>query len=213
MKNTRSVRLRAVVGGTVVAALATVGLASVSGAAESTTDPGVTANSVKIGFIYPATGVAASISQNGIKGFQARVDAENAAGGVNGRKIEVVGKDDGSSGQNVQVTHDLVENEKVFAVVDQSPLAFLSYRYLLDNGVPMVGNGVDGTYYQEKGNEAILSSGGNGNPFGDLTYDGPARIMKAASAVPREGISSSMCLVLWWGQGVRSKLTAGCELI
>ena len=36
----------------------------------------------------------------------------------------------------------------------------------------MIGNGVDGTYYQQKGNEAILSSGGNGNPFGDLTYDG-----------------------------------------
>jgi branched-chain amino acid transport system substrate-binding protein len=182
VKNTRAVRLRAVIGGSVVAALATVGLASASGAAVPTADPGVTASAVKIGFIYPATGVAASISQNGIKGFQARIDAENAKGGVNGRKIEVVGKDDGSSGQNVQVTHDLVENQDVFAVVDQSPLAFLSYRYLLDNGVPMVGNGVDGTYYQEKGNEAILSSGGNGNPFGDLTYDGPARIMKAAGA-------------------------------
>ena len=153
-----------------------------SGAAVKAADPGVTDKTVKIGYIYPATGVAASISQNGVKAFQARIDAQNAAGGVNGRKIEVVAKDDGSSGQNVQVTHDLVENENVFAVVDQSPFAFLSYRYLLDNGVPMVGNGVDGTYYQQKGNEAILSSGGNGNPFGDLTYDGPARIMKQAGA-------------------------------
>jgi branched-chain amino acid transport system substrate-binding protein len=182
VKTKRSRRLRAVIGGAVVAATATIGLANAGGAAVKAADPGVTDKTVTIGYIYPATGVAASISQNGLKGFQARIDAENAAGGVNGRKIEVVAKDDGSSGQNVTVTHDLVENDKVFAVVDQSPLAFLSYRYLLDQGVPMVGNGVDGTYSQEKGNESILSSGGNGNPFGDLTYDGPVRIMKAAGA-------------------------------
>jgi branched-chain amino acid transport system substrate-binding protein len=173
--------VRAVVGAGVVAALATVGLASVGGAALAA-DPGVTDTAVTVGYIYPATGAAASISQNGLEAFQARIDRENAAGGVNGRKIKVVAKDDGSSGQNVTVTHDLVENDNVFAVVDQSPFAFLSYRYLLDQGVPMVGNGVDGTYYQQKGNESILSSGGNSNPFGDLTYDGPARIMKAAGA-------------------------------
>lgn len=178
----RTRRVRVAVGSGVVAAMATVGLVSASGAAVPAADPGVTAKAVKIGYIYPATGAAASISQNGLEAFQARIDRENAAGGVNGRKIEVVAKDDASSGQNVQVTHDLVENENVFAVVDQSPFAFLSYRYLLENGVPMVGNGVDGTYYQQKGNEAILSSGGNGTPFGDITYDGPARIMKLAGA-------------------------------
>jgi len=180
--NKRTGKMRAAIGVGVVAALASLGLATASGAAVKAADPGVTDKSVKLGYIYPATGVAASISQNGVKAFNARIDRQNAEGGVNGRKITVVAKDDGSSSQNVQVTHDLVENENVFAVVDQSPFAFLSYRYLLDNGVPMVGNGVDGTYYQQKGNEAILSSGGNGNPFGDLTYDGPARIMKAAGA-------------------------------
>jgi len=182
VKSKRTRRLRAVMGGMVIAATATVGLASVSGASVPAADAGVTDKEVKIGYIYPATGVAASISQNGLEAFKARIDRENAAGGVNGRKITVVAKDDGSSAQNVPTTHDLVENEKVFAVVDQSPFAFLSYRYLLDQGVPMVGNSVDGTYYQQKGNEAILSSGGNGTPFGDITYDGPARIMKMAGA-------------------------------
>jgi branched-chain amino acid transport system substrate-binding protein len=180
--NVRSRRLRAVIGGAVVAGTATFGLATMSGAAVPAADPGVTDKTVTVGYIYPATGVAASISQNGLRAFQARIDRQNAQGGVNGRTIKVVAKDDGSSAQNVQVTHDLVENDKVFAVVDQSPFAFLSYRYLLDQGVPMVGNGVDGTYYQQKGNEAILSSGGNGTPFGDITYDGPARIMKMAGA-------------------------------
>ena len=88
----------------------------------------------------------------------------------------------GPSGANLTAAQDLVENQHVFAVVNESPFAFLAYRWLLDHNVPMMGNGVDGTYYQQKGNEAILSSGGNGNPFGDLTYDGAARIMKLAGA-------------------------------
>ena len=165
---------------TVLAAAAAAAVAP-AGAAR-TVDPGVTNKTVTVGYIYPATGVAASISKNGLEAFQARVDRQNAQGGVNGRKITVVSRDDQSSGQDITVTHDLVENQHVFAVVNQSPFAFLSYRYLLSAGVPMIGNGLDGTYYQDKGNEAILSSSGNGNPFGDLTYDGPARIMQMAGA-------------------------------
>jgi ABC-type branched-subunit amino acid transport system substrate-binding protein len=178
----RARRVRAVIGGAVVVTTATIGLATVSGASVPAADPGVTGKTVTIGYIYPATGVAASISQNGLRAFQARIDRQNAAGGVNGRTIKVVSRDDASSGQDLVVAQDLAENQNVFAVVNQSPFAFLSYRWLLDHGVPMVGNGVDGTYYQQKGNESILSSGGNGNPFGDLTYDGAARIMKMAGA-------------------------------
>ena len=162
----------------VAAVLGTVGLTTASGASVPTADEGVTGKTIKLGFIYPATGVAASISQNGLEAFQARIDRQNAEGGVNGRKIEVVSRDDASSGANLTAAQDLVENQHVFAVVNESPFAFLSYRWLLDHNVPMIGNGVDGTYYQQKGNEDILSSTGNGNPFGDLTYDFPARIMK-----------------------------------
>jgi branched-chain amino acid transport system substrate-binding protein len=179
----RTRRVRTVVAGGIVAALATVGLATASGAAvPSQQDDGVTAKAVKIGFIYPATGLAAPISGTGITGFKARIGAQNAQGGVNGRTIDVLDRDDGSSGQNLTTARDLVENQHVFAVVNESPFAFLTYRYLLENDVPMIGNGVDGTYYQEKGNESILSSSGNSNPFGDLTYDGPARVMKMLGA-------------------------------
>ena len=59
-------------------------------------DPGVTAKEIKLGYISPETGAAASISKNGIKGFEARIKAQNAAGGCNGRKITYVTKDDGS---------------------------------------------------------------------------------------------------------------------
>jgi branched-chain amino acid transport system substrate-binding protein len=158
--------------------LATTALATTGGGAVPAADEGVTAKAIKIGFIYPATGVAASISATGLKAFQARVDRTNAAGGINGRKIEVVARDDSSSSANLTAAQDLVQNEHVFAVVDNSPFAFLAYRFLQQEGVPMIGNGADGTYYQQKGNEDILSTAGNGLPFGDTTYDTPARVMK-----------------------------------
>ena len=162
--------------------VATCGLATTGGAAVPAADEGVTPKEIKIGFIYPATGVAASISASALGGFQARVDRQNAAGGINGRKIVIVSRDDASSGANLTAAQDLVENQHVFAVVNASPFAFLSYRFLLAQGVPMIGNGADGTYYQQKGNEDILSSAGNGLPFGDSTYDTPARAMKMLGA-------------------------------
>jgi ABC-type branched-subunit amino acid transport system substrate-binding protein len=181
VKTNRSGRVRAIVGAGLVAVLAAVGLASAGGTAEDS-DPGVTAKEIKLGYISPETGAAASISKNGIKGFEARIKAQNAAGGCNGRKITYVTKDDASGAGNLTAAKDLVENEGVFAVVNQSPFAFLTFRYLLESGVPMIGAGSDGTYYQQKGNENILSSGGNGILFGDVIYDTVARAMKQAGA-------------------------------
>jgi branched-chain amino acid transport system substrate-binding protein len=169
---------RAAICTAVAGLLLIAGLSTAGGATVRAADEGVTNKTITLGFIYPATGVAASISANGLKAFQARIDRQNAQGGVNGHKIEVISRDDASSGANLTAAQDLVENQHVFAVVNESPFAFLSYRWLLEHHVPMIGNGVDGTYYQQKGNEDILSSTGNGNPFGDLTFDFPARIMK-----------------------------------
>jgi branched-chain amino acid transport system substrate-binding protein len=174
--------VRAAVGLGVVAALATFGLATVGGASVPDADPGVTAKEIKLGYISPETGAASSISKNGIKGFEARIKAQNALGGVNGRKITYVTRDDASGAGNLTAAKDLVENEDVFAVVNQSPFAFLTWRYLLEQGVPVIGAGTDGTYYQQKGNENILSSGGNGVIFGDVIYDTAAKAMKEAGA-------------------------------
>jgi branched-chain amino acid transport system substrate-binding protein len=172
--------VRAAVGLAITAALIAAGLSATSGAATES-DPGVTDKTITLGYIYPGTGVAASISAKGIKGFQARIERQNASGGVNGRKIEYEAVDDQSSGQNLTAAQDLVQNKHVFAVVNQSPFAFLSYRWLLENKVPMIGAGTDGTYYSQKGNEAVLTMNGNSVPWAsDVTYDTSARVMKTA---------------------------------
>jgi branched-chain amino acid transport system substrate-binding protein len=141
-----------------------IGLTVGTAGAQSSSSEGVTSKSVKLGFIWSGTGVAAPNFQDSGKACQARVDAQNAKGGVNGRKIDVQTVDDNSSAQNLTAAQDLVQNRKVFAVVNNSSFAFLAYRYLLSSGVPLIGGGFDGTYYSTKGNENIIDAGGNGSP-------------------------------------------------
>jgi ABC-type branched-subunit amino acid transport system substrate-binding protein len=177
----RKYGLRAVA---VVAALgiATGVLATGAGAQSSGSDPGVTGKDVTLGYISSQTGVAASTHRNAHKACQGRVAAENAKGGVNGRQIKVEYIDDKSSGANLTGAQDLVQNRDVFAVVDNSAFAFLAWRYLKDQGVPMIGGGFDGNYYYNEGNESIISSLGNGTPVPGLTYDTATQMMKKLGA-------------------------------
>ena len=172
--------------------MATIGM-GLSSVSAPTNAPGVNDKAVKIGFISAQTGVAASVGKNTARACNARVDAQNASGGVNGRKIDLLAIDDTSSSANLTAAKDLVENENVFAVIDQSPLGFLSYRYLQEEGVPRIGSGTDGTFYGEKGNEDLISSLGNGAPVTGFAYDSIERMMKkmGAKTVAAVGYGSS----------------------
>ena len=161
---------------------AVLSVATIAGGAgaQAAPAPGVTRDRVKLGFISSQTGVASPTFSDSHKACQARVDAQNAKGGVNGRKIDLEIIDDKSAG-NLTAAQDLVQNRKVFAVINNSAFAFLAYRFLKDNGVPMIGGGFDGNYYDEKGNENIISALGNGAPVPGLTTT-PAKVMKQLGA-------------------------------
>jgi branched-chain amino acid transport system substrate-binding protein len=178
----RSRRFLSATAAVALAGTVTFGLTTTGAIAASKNDPGVTAKSVKLGYIFSETGVAGSTFKNAGKACQARVDRQNANGGVNGRKIQMEIVDDASTGANLTATQDLVQNRNVFAIVNNSSFAFLSYRYMLDQGVPMVGGGFDGTYYGQKGNENIISALGNSAPFTGLSYDTTANVMKQLGA-------------------------------
>jgi ABC-type branched-subunit amino acid transport system substrate-binding protein len=162
--------------------VATAGLLSASEAAQSSDSTGVTDKQVTLGYITSETGVAASVLANADKSCKARVDAENAKGGVNGRKIKLETIDDTSSGANLTAAQDLVQNRNAFAVIDNSAFAFLSWRFLKDQGVPMIGAGFDGSYYYQQGNENIISPLGDGTPVPGLAYDTATKVMKQMGA-------------------------------
>jgi branched-chain amino acid transport system substrate-binding protein len=161
--------------------LATGGLLVSSAGAQSSSDPGVTDKAITLGYISSETGVAASASKGSETGCKARIGAENAKGGVNGRKLELEAIDDKSSA-NLNAAKDLVENRNAFIVINDSAFAFTAYRYLNDAGVPMLGGGFDGSYYYEKGNESIISAYGDGTPVPGITYDTVAKVMKKLGA-------------------------------
>ncbi len=181
MQHGRTFRARALVA-IVAAGMVGVGLVAGGAGAQTGETTGVTAKAVKLGYISSQTGVAAATHKNAHKSCQARVDAENAKGGVNGRKIDLEIIDDQSSGANLTAAQDLVQNRDVFAVIDNSAFAFLSWRYLQGAGVPMIGGGFDGSYYYNKGNENIISGLGSGTPVPGLTYDTTTKVMKQLGA-------------------------------
>jgi len=145
-------------------------------------DDGVTAKDVTIGYITSQTGVAGSTFQNADKGCKARIDRENAKGGVNGRKINVEYVDDQSGSGNLTAAQDLVQNKHVFMIVNNSPFANLSYRFLNGAGVPMIGGGYDGVYYGDPGNEKIISASGNVVNVNGVSYTLIPEVMKKMGA-------------------------------
>jgi ABC-type branched-subunit amino acid transport system substrate-binding protein len=79
---------------------------------------GVTDTTIKIGAHFPLTGVAAPGYSEIPSGHKAYYDYVNAHGGVNGRKIEFVVRDDAYNPTNTsQVTNELVLNDEIFAMV------------------------------------------------------------------------------------------------
>src|SRR4051794_21177148 len=81
-------------------------------------DTGVTEDSIKIGAHYPLTGVAAPGYSEIPTGVQAYFDYVNDNGGVNGRQIDYVFKDDGYNPTNTSsVVNELVLDDEVFAIM------------------------------------------------------------------------------------------------
>ncbi len=86
------------------------------GGAESSV--GVTDTSIKIGGHFPLTGVAAPGYSEIPVGHQAYYDYVNKQGGVNGRAIEFLARDDAYNPTNTsRVVNELVLKDQVFAIV------------------------------------------------------------------------------------------------
>jgi ABC-type branched-subunit amino acid transport system substrate-binding protein len=106
-----------------------------------TADPGITASTIKLGITSPLTGIA-SPGYNKIPGaMKAYFDYVNTNGGVNGRKITLVSKDD----QYIPTTavakaNELILRDKVFALVGTlgtaSTKALTASTQLSKRGIP-----------------------------------------------------------------------------
>ncbi|MBS43882.1 MAG: amino acid-binding protein [Nocardioides sp.] len=86
--------------------------------AEAGSTVGVTDDSIKVGAHYPLTGVAAPGYSEIPTGAQAYFDYVNANGGVYGRQIDYLVRDDAyDPSQTTSVTDELVLQEEIFAML------------------------------------------------------------------------------------------------
>ncbi|HEY2564705.1 MAG TPA: ABC transporter substrate-binding protein, partial [Acidimicrobiales bacterium] len=135
--------LGVVLSGVIAVAATTVGSTSATAAGS----PGVTSTTVKVAILTSLTGPIAPLYANTVKAFEAPIDAQNAQGGVNGRKIVVVPEDDASSVPGaLAAAQDAVGNKNVFAVAAVSTATEGPTRYLYEQGVPVVGASYEGGF-------------------------------------------------------------------
>jgi len=133
--------------------------------------PGVSGDKIKIGLIYPDSG------SNYIENFravrsavEARVGLQNANGGIHGRQVEIVWRDDRSDPTAfASAARDLVDNERVFGLIAQSIVSGPSLQWLDEAGIPATGAGVDPTWVQHRNLfsfSSLFNSSGAADTFG-----------------------------------------------
>jgi len=105
---------------------------------------------LKIALISSITGPDASSDALAASGFLARVDAQNAAGGVNGHKIDPIVIDDQTSPTQAVTAIKQAISDGVVGIVANSPLFFEGAKYAQQAGIPVTGNAGDGTEWGQQ---------------------------------------------------------------
>jgi branched-chain amino acid transport system substrate-binding protein len=101
------------------------------------------ADPIKIGVYGPYSGGSSPMGLSMRNGVRLAADEINAKGGVMGRKIELVERDDQAVNERgAQVMQDLVSNEKVAAVLGpiNTGVALASYKYPMEAKIPLLIN-------------------------------------------------------------------------
>jgi len=149
----RGMRIRAVRIALAVLSLAgaITGLSIMPASASTTKAP------IIIGYITDESGPASSSYINDVQGAQARIDAQNAAGGVDGHPLKLVAEDDqGTPSANLTAAQLLV-SDGAFGVIESNSVAFGGSRYLNKQGIPVVGAAVDGPEWGQQPNTNMFA--------------------------------------------------------
>jgi branched-chain amino acid transport system substrate-binding protein len=105
-------------------------------------EAGVTDAEIRIGQFAAQTGPAAELGKRMQLGIQAHFTAVNAAGGINGRKLTLVTRDDGYEPEKALVAAKaLIEEDKVFALIGSvgTPTTLAAVPAINAAGIPLIG--------------------------------------------------------------------------
>ena len=151
--------------------VALLAAAAACGSSSSGTSPakeagsGSAATPITIGVVTSKTGAAAADFYGNVQGAEARIDLQNASGGVNGHRLKVVIGDDTSTDQGGQTAvSELIQQRKVFGMLFLSDFVSSAYRTAQQEGVPVVGWAVDGPEWGVKPDTNMVAVEGDVAP-------------------------------------------------
>jgi branched-chain amino acid transport system substrate-binding protein len=98
---------------------------------------------ITLAYITSVTGPGGSEDGTSPGAFEARIDLQNAEGGVHGHKLVPLIIDDQTSPTEIATAVQEADS-KAFGIVSQSPLFFLAAKYPQQQGVPVTGSYSDG---------------------------------------------------------------------
>lgn len=142
-----------------LAAAALVGLAATPAAVHAA-DPGISADRIVFGQAAAIEGPAAALGTGMRDGLLAAFGEANAAGGIKGRKLELVVRDDGyEPGKSVVATQALLEEDKVFALVGPvgTPTAAAALPLAAAAGVPFLGPYTGAEFLRSAGKANVVN--------------------------------------------------------
>jgi branched-chain amino acid transport system substrate-binding protein len=180
-----------------------------SSGASSSTGPGTSTKTITIGFVTDLTGVASSGFLTSKLGIDAYLNHLNATGGVNGIKIKYILADTNSTPTGaLTAVQKLVQQNNVFAIVENSSDFFGAEPYALAQGIPVVGSAIDGPYWGDPKDTNIFAAAGVTNE--NYTSVAAGQFMKS------QGVTK--CASLGYASSPSSALAAAgfiksCELV
>ncbi|ADP80821.1 ABC transporter substrate-binding protein [Pseudofrankia inefficax] len=135
---------------------------------------GISGRQIHAGLLLTETGAFATSFPAFRAGVDARLEMANDTGGVNGRQITYSYEDDDSDPNlNGAAAHRLVEQQKVFGVMEGAVDGAGSADYLATAGIPVTGVGADPSWGQHRNMFATsyyLADGPSVSTWGDFVH-------------------------------------------
>ena len=118
------------------------------GALSGALSPALAAGAIKVGLSGPFTGGSSSMGVSMRDGVKLAAAEINAKGGVLGRQIQLVERDDEAKNElGVQIAQELIDKEGVVATLGyiNTGVALASQRFYQENKIPVINNVATGT--------------------------------------------------------------------
>lgn len=125
----------------------TTSTTTASGASSNVDQPGVTADTIRVGGVVSKTNLLNGPYASAFDGVKAYFDMVNSEGGIYDRKLELVSERDDQMGQNQEQVEALLAQDNVFAVAPIATIfSFSGSKALVDANVPTFGWNINAEY-------------------------------------------------------------------